>query len=171
MDAATSVGCGGVLKIGDVVGHYRGVWPIMIRNAILRIEILEALTVTLTALTWGPKFAGKKVLFRSDNTGAVFCLSKMHSKCPAMKLIIDQWEAVQHHFAFEAMIFHVAESDNEHADVASRAAEEEVHAKLTEVLRADKTGNFTLHQIPVVWKAGKARGDIIDDLIALRPKF
>jgi hypothetical protein len=44
---------------------------------------------------------------------------------------------------------HVAGSDNEHADVASRAAEEEVHAKLAELLRADKTGNFTPHQIPV----------------------
>ena len=171
MDAATSVGYGGVLKIGDVVECYRGLWPLMIRNAILRIEILEALTVILTALTWGPKFAGKKVLFRSDNSGAVFCLNKMHSKCPAMKLIIDQWEAVQHHFGFEAMLFHVAGVDNEHADVASRAAEEEVHEKLTEVLRADKIGEFTLLQIPVVWKAGQARGDIIDELIALKPKF
>jgi hypothetical protein len=176
MDAATSVDYGGVLKIGDVVECYRGVWPTKIQNAILRIEILEALTVILTALTWGPRFAGSKVLFRFDNTGAVFCLNKMHSKCPAMKLIIDQWEAVweavQHHFGFEAMIFHVAGSDNEHADdVASRAAEDEVHAKLTEVLRADKIGDFTLNQIPVVWKAGKARGDIINDLIALRPKF
>jgi hypothetical protein len=69
------------------------------------------------------------------------------------------------------MIFHVAGKVNEHADVASRAAEDEVHANLTEVLRADKIGNFTLHKIPVAWRAGKARGDVIDELIALRPKF
>jgi hypothetical protein len=47
----------------------------------LRIEILEALTVILTVLTWGPSFAGKKVLFRSDNSGAVHCLNAMKSKC------------------------------------------------------------------------------------------
>jgi hypothetical protein len=171
MDAATSVGHGGVLKIGATVECYRGTWPPKIRNALLRIEILEALTVILTALTWGPRFAGKKVLFRSDNTGAVFCLNKMRSKCPAMQLIVDQWEAVQHHFGFEAMLFHVAGVDNEHADVASRAPSGEVHARLTSALSADKIGKFTLRQIPVVWRAGTARGDLIGDLIALRPKF
>ena len=83
------------------------------------------------------------MLFRSDNTGAVFCLNKMNSKCPAMKLIIDQWEAVQHHFGFEAMLFHVAGADNDHADIASRAPAEEVHAMLTAVLRAaTRSSNF-----------------------------
>jgi len=170
MDAATSVGYGGVLKLGPVVECYRGVWPTFIHNALLRIEILEALTVVLTALTWGHVFAGKKVLFRSDNSGAVFCLNKMHSRCPGMKLIVDQWEAVQHHYGFEAMIFHVAGSRNVHADIASRASAAEVHAKLTAVLRAEVSFS-TLRQVPVVWAAGSARGNIIDELVALKPKF
>ena len=88
-----------------------------------------------------------------------------------MQLIIDQWEAVQHHFGFEAMLFHVAGVENKHADIASRAPAEEVHARLTSALSADKIGEFTLRQIPVVWRAGRARGDLIEDLIALRPKF
>jgi hypothetical protein len=170
MDAATSVGYGGVLKQGPVVEYYRGVWPTFIHNALLRIEILEALTVILTALTWGHAFAGKKVLFRSDNTGAVFCLNKMNSKCPAMKLIVDQWEAVQHHYGFEAMIFHVAGSRNVHADIASRASAAEVHTKLTAVLR-EEFPIRALRQVPVVWVAGKARGNIVDELVALKPKF
>ena len=88
-----------------------------------------------------------------------------------MQFIVDQWEAVQHHFGFEAMLFHVAGVDNEHADIASRAPSEEVHARLTSALSADKIGEFTLRQIPVVWRAVRARGDLIEDLIALRPKF
>ena len=87
-----------------------------------------------------------------------------------MKLIVDQWEAVQHHYGFEAMIFHVAGSRNVHADIASRASAAEVHTKLTAVLR-EEFPIRALRQVPVVWVAGKARGNIIDELVALKPKF
>ena len=87
-----------------------------------------------------------------------------------MKLVVDQWEAVQHHFGFEAMLFHVAGSRNVHADIASRAAEAEVHQKLHAVLR-NEFPITTLRHVPVVWEAGKARGNIIEELIALKPKF
>jgi hypothetical protein len=171
MDAATSVGYGGVLKIGPIVEYFRGVWPsAVLQSGRLRIEILEALTVILTAVTWGPSFAGRKVLFRSDNTGAVFCLNAMKSKFPAMQLITDQWEAVQNHFGFEAMLFHVAGSDNVHADVASRSDARQVHADLTAALHADGFENFTLREVPVVWSAGQARGNITSELMDLHPR-
>ena len=171
MDAATSVGYGGVLKIGTAVEYFRGVWPAaVLRSGTLRIEILEALTVILTALTWGISFAGKRVLFRSDNSGAVYCLNAMKSKCPGMKLIIDQWEAVQNHFGFEAMLFHVAGVDNVHADIASRSDAQEVHTDLTAALQADGFENTTLREVPVVWSAGKARGNITTELMDLRPR-
>lgn len=171
MDASTSVGYGGVLKIGSTVQYYRGTWPeTVLSSGALRIDLLEALTVILTALTWGHTFSGHKVLFRSDNSGAVFGLNSMNSKCPAMKLIIDQWEAVQHHFGFEAMLFHVEGSRNRHSDIASRASAADVHKELHAELVSDGLTDFELEQVPVIWSAGNVSGDITTELLSLQPR-
>ena len=87
-----------------------------------------------------------------------------------MQLIIDQWEAVQNYFGFEAMLFHVAGVDNVHADIASRSDAQEVHTDLTAALQADGFENTTLREVPVVWSAGKARGNITTELMDLRPR-
>jgi hypothetical protein len=87
-----------------------------------------------------------------------------------MQLIIDQWEAVQNYFGFEAMLFHVAGSDDVHADIASRSDARKAHTDLTAALQADGLGNVTLREVPVVWSAGQARGDITTELMDLRPR-
>ena len=69
------------------------------------INVLELKTVHVAAEKWGPKWAGKHILVRSDNSATVASLNKGTSRSVDMLEIIQQifWLSVRYGFKLSAV--------------------------------------------------------------------
>ena len=159
-DASTRHGYGGVLKTGTTMEFFGAKWPEWVRtNDFIPIFLLEAMAVLIGAATWGHKFEGRKMLFRSDSSNTCSAFNKMKSDNKAMNLLIDFWEDLQRHFRFEGLIFFVPGRLNNCSDICSRSDDKDrLHdlrqeldgsgfhdTKLTEVVGQFTAGDIDLN--------------------------
>jgi hypothetical protein len=93
------------------------------RKQRISMPFLELLALTFTAATWGHKWKGKKVLFRSDCMPVVQAIQDRTSRNPSSMYLLRYLSslACQHHFDFRCE--HIAGIDNDVADILSRSGD------------------------------------------------
>ena len=77
-DASGSQGLGGYFQ----GSWFEGVWPNHVSELSPSITWMEFFPIVAAVSVWGKEFAGKKVVFRSDNQGVVAIISKQTYPCP-----------------------------------------------------------------------------------------
>lgn len=139
-DASKHYGFGAILRDTDTTSLYtRGPWPTP-PSAGTNIDLLEAIAVLITGTTFGTYFKGRRIAFRSDSSPATFALNTLKSGRQEMRTIAIAWEAIQDHFDFEAMIFHIPGIRNVFSDACSR--DPDPHTLASTLQReADKLGH------------------------------
>ena len=167
-DAAQQIGYGGVYWEGDIMYYFQGEWSTLLKNARVNIAVLEAWAIVMAAATWGHKFAGKKIIFRTDSSPSCFCLNKLWSKLPEMEIIVNLWEDLQFHFNFEALVLFCPGKENHMADMASRSSTCDVQACME--AEATKRGlqHLLMKRVEVKWVVGEMNLDVEDQLLAFK---
>ena len=86
----------------------------------ISMPFLELFTVVAAALTWGYRWKGKKVTFRTDAEAAMHAINGSTAKDPGMAHLLRQLaiHACRHQYDFRAV--HIAGAKNVIADELSR---------------------------------------------------
>ena len=136
----------------DKILYFTGEWSTQLKEARVNIAVLEAWAVVMAATTWGKHLHGKKVIFRSDSSPACFSLNKLSSNLEEMNLVVNAWEDVQFHYAFEGLLVHCPGVDNVLADLASRADQNGMRKALQKEMDRQGMDGVQLVQCEVVWR-------------------
>ncbi len=124
--------------------YTRDRWPTS-PSASTNIDLLETIAVLITGTTFGTYFKGRRIAFRSDSSPATFALNTLKSGRQEMRTIALAWEAIQDHFGFEAMIFHIPGIRNVFSDACSR--DPDPHTLVSTLQReADKLGHLEMQR-------------------------
>ena len=104
-----------------VSGFFAGAWFVeQVMDTTRSINWRELYAVVLAASTWGPLFAGKKILFHCDNQCVVHLLRNGTSKSPELMTLVRAlfYIAATYQFDFSAEYIHT--KSNTVADALSR---------------------------------------------------
>lgn len=93
------------------------------RKKRISMPFLELLALTFTASTWGHKWRGKKVLFRSDCMPVCQAITDRTSRNPASMQLLRHLSALACMHQFDFRCEHIAGEKNTVADILSRSGD------------------------------------------------
>jgi hypothetical protein len=175
-DASSLQGLGGAVLRDGVLEYFGEKWRDDIRagqftegerKPVIDIAMLEALTVTVAAATWGSQWSGRKIVMRSDSSPTCFSFNKLASRDPTMVRVTELWEDIQFYYHFEGLLVHCKGENNELADRASRLDETELQQGMEEAAQLEELPITECRRLSSVWSFGTTTIDILDELIVL----
>jgi hypothetical protein len=175
-DASSLQGLGGAVLLDGILEYFGEKWRDDTRAGLISdgerkplidIAVLEALTVTVAAATWGHRWSGRKMVMRSDSSPTCFSFNKLASRDPTMVRVTELWEDIQFYYHFEGLLVHCKGEINELADRASRLDEALMQEGMEEAARLEELPITECRRLPSVWSFGTTSIDVLDELIKL----
>ena len=117
-DASTTLGFGAVYG----THWFSGTWPAWVQDDDYSIQWKELFAIYATCSVWGKEWAGKKILFFTDNEAITFIWQNQSSKCNNLMKLVRKilFVAATYMYDFIISLKHISGHYNILADMLSR---------------------------------------------------
>ena len=114
---ASGTGFGALLEEEWFAMTYTGAMAPLLAQSINWRELHVAVK---SIATWGPRLAGRYVIFHIDNSAAGCIISRMYSPIPDLMELLRQWALLVEHHSVQVRVEYISTHDNLLADLLSR---------------------------------------------------